>query len=164
MRTESREESRESSDGARALVRGTASGEVLVLDSSLSFWGGLDPATGRIIDRRHPQLGECVTGFVLAMPDGRGSSSSSTVLAEAIRLGTAPVAIILREPDGIVALGAIVAGILYGRVVPVLRAAAPDFALLRTGQTVIVDGDRVSIVAGGHPFATGGSVDADQTR
>ncbi|HEX6988308.1 MAG TPA: DUF126 domain-containing protein, partial [Bacillota bacterium] len=72
------------------LVDGTASGPLLRLDEPLSFWGGLDPASGRIIDRRHPQHGLAVTGRVLLMPGGRGSSSSSTVLAEAIRLGTGP--------------------------------------------------------------------------
>ena len=69
----------------RALVAGTAQGEVLVLDESLSFWGGLEPTTGEIIDRRHPQSGAILSGKVLLMRAGRGSSSGSSVLAEAIR-------------------------------------------------------------------------------
>ena len=72
----------------RCLVEGSASGEALVLSEPLSFWGGLDPASGRIIDRHHPQLGEVVSGKVLVLPRGRGSSSSSTTLAEALSLGT----------------------------------------------------------------------------
>lgn len=106
----------------RTLVPGDAEGEALVLEEPLSFWGGLDPATGRLIDAHHPQLGELVTGRVLVMPSGRGSSSSSSVLAEAIRAGTAPAAIVLFEPDPIVALGAIVARELYGTAVPVVVA------------------------------------------
>ena len=65
----------------------TPSGLALVLDEPLSFWGGLDPATGALIDTHHPQRGATVAGRVLVMPSGRGSSSSSYVLAEAIRAG-----------------------------------------------------------------------------
>lgn len=93
--------------------------EVLTLTEPLSFWGGLDPLTGLIIDHNHPQVGESIVGRVLRMPHGRGSSSSPTVLAEAIRLGNGPKAIVLSEPDAMVALGALVAAILYGVVCPV---------------------------------------------
>ena len=98
-------------DQPRVLVAGTATGEVLHLDEPLSFWGGLDATDGRIIDRRHPQADRVVTGRVLAMPHGRGSSSASSVLCEAVRAGTAPIAILMAEPDELVALGAIVAGV-----------------------------------------------------
>ena len=66
---------------ARTLVAGTAEGRALVLDEPLSFWGGIDPANGDIIDGRHPQHGANVAGRILVMPSGRGSSSSSSVLA-----------------------------------------------------------------------------------
>lgn len=120
---------------ARTLVAGEARGEVLVLDEPLSFWGGVDPASGAVIDTRHPQLGANVAGRILVMPMGRGSSSSSSVLAEAIRAGTAPAAIVLAEPDPILALGAIVARELYGRAVPVVVIREPD---VRTGDPVEV--------------------------
>jgi predicted aconitase with swiveling domain len=68
------------------------------------------------------------------MPGGRGSSSSSTVLAESIRLGTAPAAIVLTEPDAIIALGAVIAFELYGIVLPVLLADPPSG--IRTGDAV----------------------------
>ena len=110
---------------ARTLVPGTGSGEVLVLDEPLSFWGGVDPATGEVIDVRHPQRGATVAGRVLVMGSGRGSSSSSSVFAEAVRAGTAPAAIVLAEPDPILALGAIVAREVYGRTVPIVVAAGP---------------------------------------
>jgi len=110
---------------ARTLVAGSAEGESLVLEDPLSFWGGVDPATGEVIDVHHPQRGENVAGRVLVMPSGRGSSSSSSVLAEAIRAGTAPAAIVLHEPDPIVALGAIVARELYGTSMPVVVANDP---------------------------------------
>ena len=105
---------------ARTLVAGEAISEVLVLTEPLSFWGGIDPASGDIVDVHHPQRGANVAGSILVMPAGRGSSSSSSVLAEAIRAETAPAAIVLLEPDPIVALGAIVARELYGVTIPVV--------------------------------------------
>jgi uncharacterized protein len=137
-----------STTGARVLVPGVATGEVLVLDEPLSFWGGLDPETGVLIDAHHPQVGSSLAGRVLVMPSGRGSSSSSYVLAEAIRAGTAPVAVVLGAADAIVALGAIVAAELYGIAVPVVVSADPALA---TGSTVTVRaeaGGRVRISPG----------------
>jgi predicted aconitase with swiveling domain len=109
----------------RTLVAGDARGDCLVLSEPLSLWGGLEPESGVIVDVRHPQRGEVVAGRVLVLPAGRGSSSSSSVLAEAIRLGTAPAAIVLGEPDPILALGAIVARELYGRTIPVVVSDGP---------------------------------------
>jgi hypothetical protein len=117
----------------QVLVEGRASGRALVLDEPLSFWGGLDPASGEVIEAGHPQRGSIVTGRILVMPSGRGSSSSSTVLAEAIRAGTGPVGIVLRERDDIIAVGALVAGELYGIRVPVVRVTPSTFAAIRDG-------------------------------
>jgi hypothetical protein len=86
----------------------------LRLSEPLSFWGGIDPQTGRIIDASHPQVGESISGKILRMPYSRGSSSSPSVLAESLRLGSGPVAIILDRPDPMVVLGAVVARLLYG--------------------------------------------------
>ena len=123
----------------RTLVAGHASGLALVLEEPLSFWGGIDPTTGALIDTHHPQRGASVTGRILVMPSGRGSSSSSYVLAEAIRAGTSPVAIVLREPDGIVALGAIVARELYGALVPVVVLDADGYDAIADGEAIQVD-------------------------
>ena len=127
------------------LCPGIGVGAVLALDEPLSFWGGLDPATGTLIDPRHPQVGASLTGTVLAMPAGRGSSSSTSVLAEAIRAGTAPVAIVLGERDAIVALGAIVADELYGVRTPVV--VVDDLGALSTGDhaTVSADADGATV-------------------
>jgi predicted aconitase with swiveling domain len=125
------------------LVGGAAEGDVLVLSEPLSLWGGVDPATGAVIDVRHPQRGERVSGRVLLLPAGRGSSSSSTILAEAIRVGTAPAAIVLGEPDPIIALGAIVGRELYGTTVPVVVAEATVFADLARVRRATVDGGSV---------------------
>jgi uncharacterized protein len=126
----------------RVLVAGPAAGPALVLAAPLSLWGGLDPRSGLITDRHHPQLGARVSGQVLVLPSGRGSSSSSSVLAEAIRLGTGPLAILLREHDEILAVGAIVAEHLYGRTCPVLVLPAAAHA-------AIASGDRIGVAPGG---------------
>jgi predicted aconitase with swiveling domain len=97
-----------------------------VLTAPLSFWGGLDPHTGRIIDVHHPQHGAVLTGKVVVMPAGRGSSSSPTVLAEALRLGTGPAAIVLDRADPIVWLGAYIAELLYGISCPITVALEPS--------------------------------------
>ncbi len=123
----------------RVLVAGNGSGPVLRLEEPLSFWGGVDPATGRIIDQRHPRRGESVSGRVLVMPYGRGSSSSSSVLLEGVRLGTAPAAVVLRELDGILALGAAVARELYEKSPPVVLLEPADWSALREGAEASVD-------------------------
>jgi predicted aconitase with swiveling domain len=120
----------------RVLVAGEARGEALVLDEPLSFWGGLDPTTGRIVEVGHPQHGAVVTGRILVMPSGRGSSSSATVLAEATRLGTGPAGIVLRERDDIVVVGALVAAELYGIRLPVLEASPPAYPEIAAGQMI----------------------------
>jgi len=131
----------------RALAPGDGFGEALVLSEPLSFWGGVDPSTGRIIDARHPQLGASVVGRVLVLPSGRGSSSSSSVLAECVRAGVAPAALVLREPDPILALGAIVAAELYGTALPVVVLPDEAYAAIRTGDRVRVHaGDRAACV------------------
>ena len=122
----------------RVLVAGRAAGTALVLGEPLSFWGGLDPTTGEIVEVGHPQRGAVVTGRILVMPSGRGSSSSATVLAEAIRRGSGPAAIVLREPDGIVAIGALVAGELYGTAIPVVVCAPQAYAAIRDGSAATV--------------------------
>jgi hypothetical protein len=118
-----------------------AVGEVLRLDEPLSLWGGLDPASGEIVDQRHPQCGLCVTGRVLVMAAGRGSSSASSVLLEAVRLGTAPTAILLLRSDGILALGGAVAREIYGRTPPIGLVRAAELERLTTGRRVELHAD-----------------------
>ncbi len=119
-------------------LAGEAQGSALVLSHALSFWGGVDAETGDIIDRSHPDMGGNVAGKILVMASGRGSSSSSSVLAEAIRRGTAPAGIILQRPDPILAVGAIVSEFLYEISMP----------LVVCDISGIVSGDRIAIGLG----------------
>jgi uncharacterized protein len=114
------------------------SGRALVLDEALSLWGGMDPATGTLIDARHPQRGASLTGRIVVMPSGRGSSSSASVLAEAVRAKTAPAAILLAEPDLILSIGSVVAEELYGIVMPVVVLGAQELASITDGAEVRV--------------------------
>jgi predicted aconitase with swiveling domain len=104
---------------ARMLVGGTAEGEALVSREPLSFWGGYDHRTGEIIDRRHPLSGSNARGRLLVLPYARGSSSTTAVLLEAVRAGTAPAAILATGVDTFFALASIVAGEMYGQSFPV---------------------------------------------
>ncbi|MDQ3411205.1 MAG: DUF126 domain-containing protein [Chloroflexota bacterium] len=120
------------------IVSGDTMGSLLVGREPLSFWGGLDPNTGEVIDRRHPLSGQRLTNRILAIPHGRGSCSASGVLLEAICNGTGPLAIITSRIDPIIGLGAILAEELYGRVVPVAVLGADDFLELRSGDRVTI--------------------------
>lgn len=116
-------------------------GRVLVLDEGLSLWGGMDPATGELIDAHHPQRGVRLTGRVVVMPSGRGSSSSASVLAEAVRAGTAPAAILLDAPDMILSIGSMVAEELYGVLVPVVVLGPAARSTISDGMDLVVASD-----------------------
>ena len=111
----------------------------IVLSEPLSLWGGMDPATGTIVDAHHPQRGALLTGRVVVMPSGRGSSSSASVLAEAVRAGTAPAAIMLAEPDLILSIGSAVAEELYGVRVPVVVVPPERLRAIRDEDPLTVD-------------------------
>ncbi|EJL97768.1 hypothetical protein PMI18_04254 [Pseudomonas sp. GM102] len=115
----------------RSLVAGAAEGALLFADIGLSFWGGVDPYSGEIIDRHHPLSGEYLAGRVLAIPSGRGSCTGSSVLMELISNGHAPAALVLAEPDEILTLGVLVAQTIFERSLPVLCIGREAFAALR---------------------------------
>jgi hypothetical protein len=123
------------------LVPGAASGEALVSREPLSFWGGYDHRTGEIIDRRHPLAGQNAAGRVLVLPYARGSSTTSAVLLEALRAGTAPAGILTTGAETFFALAAIVAEEMYQRSFPVVIVQETDAAMLRTGMRLTIDRD-----------------------
>ena len=126
----------------RSLVDGSAAGIALVTDTPLSFWGGVDPEDGKIIDQRHPLEGEYLAGRILVLPSGRGSCSASGVLLESISNGTAPEGIIVSEIDPIIGLGAVLGEELLSRVVPVVLLTAEE-------RSSIADGTMISIFPDG---------------
>lgn len=122
----------------RAVVPGDAEGEALVTTEPLSFWGGYDFKTGTIIDTHHPLAGVSAVGRVLAVPFSKGSSTTTAVLLEAVRAGTAPAAIITTGVDSFFALASIVAEVMYGKAFPVVAVAPEDAMKLTTGMRVAV--------------------------
>ena len=120
---------------------GQASGTALVTKVPLSFWGGYDHRTGEIIDRRHPLAGQNAAGRVLVLPYARGSSTTTAVLLEALRAGTAPAAILTTGAETFFALAAIVAGEMYRRSFPVVIIQETDAVALQTGMRLRIDHD-----------------------
>lgn len=129
------------------IVPGTAEGPIIATGEALSFWGGVDPATSRVIDVHHPLHGVALAGGILLMPGSRGSCSGSGVLLDMALNGRAPAALVFSEAEDVLTLGALVAAEMFGRGLPVLRLAPDAFAFLaRAGTARIVDG---AIIAAG---------------
>jgi uncharacterized protein len=124
---------------AEALSSGFARGPGVHIEP-LSFWGGYDAETGTIVEQSHPAFGQSLAGVILLMPRAKGSSSSSSVLAEAIRNKTGPAGIVLCERDLIIAIGVIVANELYASEVPLVLVSSEDFErLVKTDGVIRID-------------------------
>ncbi|MBC7219650.1 MAG: DUF126 domain-containing protein [Hadesarchaea archaeon] len=117
----------------RTISPGKATGVALVSRSPLSFYGGIDPKTGVVIERGHELEGECVKDRVLVFPQGKGSTVGSYVIYGLKKNGVAPVAIVNKETETIVATGVILAGI------PCVDKI--DIEKIKTGDRVMVDAD-----------------------
>ncbi len=122
----------------RAVVPGAAHGELLRADVRLSFMGGVDASTRRVIDTHHPLHGQSVAGKVLALPSGRGSCSGSATLFELLVNGNAPAALIFSAHEPILALGVVLAAEMFEISIPVVRLHPHDFAQLRSGSRVSI--------------------------
>ena len=128
------------------VVPGEAVGETLVTDTPLSFWGGYDAGDGHIIDHRHPLHGAVGKDKVLVLPGSRGSSTTSAVLLEAIRNGTAPAAFVTEDVDSFIVLSAVVAAELYDREVPVVALAPEAFRAVPDGARAAIGRDGTIVI------------------
>jgi cis-L-3-hydroxyproline dehydratase len=142
------------SDRALRLVGGDAAGPVLSTGEGLSFWGGVAPESGEVIDVHHPLAGQLLTGAVLVMPTSRGSCTGSGVLLDLILNGKGPVALVFREAEDVLTLGALVAAELFGKSLPVLRLGPALFARAQSARQITVSGDAVAIDEVTIPFET----------
>lgn len=131
----------EANHRAVAFVQTNAKGRVLTCQQGLSFWGGVDPDTGTIIDVHHPNHGASLTGRIVLMPTSRGSCSGSGVLLQLARNGKAPAALVFREEEDILTLGALIAARLFDRPVSVLRLSASIYEALSHAETAEVEHD-----------------------
>jgi predicted aconitase with swiveling domain len=120
------------------LVAGSGgSGQALVMTAPISFWGGIDPKSGRVADVRHPQHGETIAGKVLFLPGTIGSSSASAVLLELVHAGCAPAAIVIHEPDAILLLGLIVAREMGWQTPVAVRLDKEGFETFRDHEVTV---------------------------
>lgn len=131
----------------QSIIPGLAEGAVLASAEGLSFWGGVDPLTGIVIDAHHPLCDQSLAGRVLVMPTTRGSCSGSGVMLDLALNGIAPAAFVFREAEDVVTLGAMIAGRMFDRPVPVVRLGDVAFAQAMAAQSaqlteeaLIVDG------------------------
>lgn len=122
----------------RKVFPGKARGKALVSTDGISFYGGVDPATGKVVEKGHPLEGQCVTGKVLVFPTGKGSTVGSYVLYDMKKRGTAPAAIVNKEIETIIAVGAIISEIpCVDRI---------DIGRIKPGQSLRVDAARGKVV------------------
>ena len=106
---------------ATLFINADAKGQILVCEEGLSFWGGVDPDTARIIDVHHPNYGDIVSRKIVMMSSSRGSCSGSGVLLQLALKGLAPAALIFCEPESILTLGAIISDRLFDCPIPIIR-------------------------------------------
>ncbi|KQY42643.1 aconitase X [Rhizobium sp. Root483D2] len=132
---------------AYSILGGHAEGPIIASAEPLSFWGGVSPETGCIIDVHHPLHGVCLTGGILMMPSSRGSCTGSGVLLDLILTGRAPAALVFSEAEDVLTLGALIAAEMFGKPLPVLRLAPESFAALSRAKTARITA--TSIEAGG---------------
>ncbi|MEW6036300.1 MAG: DUF126 domain-containing protein [Candidatus Micrarchaeota archaeon] len=125
---------------ARPISRGKASGPALLSAEPVGFLGGVDPATGNVIEKNHPLEGKNVAGKVLVFPNGKGSTVGSYVMLQLAKGGRAPAAIINISAEPIIAVGAIISRI------PMVDMPGGDiYALIKDGQMLEVDGSAGAI-------------------
>lgn len=135
---------------AQLIVPANADGSVLACENVLSFWGGIDIADGRIIDKHHDQFGQSVSNRVVMMPTSRGSCSGSSMLLDLAINGRAPAALIFCEDEGILTLGAMVARRLFGLSIAIVRLTTEEYTRASqepylTISDTKIEGDQLSI-------------------
>jgi cis-L-3-hydroxyproline dehydratase len=144
---------------AEAVLAGRARGPVVATTKPLSFWGGVDPASGTVIDVHHPLHGRRLTGVVLVMPSSRGSCSGSGVLLDLLLTGRGPAALVFSEPEDVLTLGALVAAELFGVSLPVVRASPEAFEALSAASEIAIDDSAIEAAGWRMPLAPPASGD-----
>ena len=127
---------------AKVILPGSGAGPALHMQGPFSFWGGVDPATGKLTDPTNAHFGQSIAGTVFFVPETRGSSSSIAVLLELLKSGRAPEAIVLGEIDAIAGLGILVAREMGWKSIPLLVMPSALQSTFRNAAriTVVSDG------------------------
>ncbi|MGA2384908.1 MAG: DUF126 domain-containing protein [Candidatus Bathyarchaeia archaeon] len=122
----------------RIIYGGKAEGEALVTGQPISFYGGVDPATGVVIEKGHELQGQSVKGKILVFPTGKGSTVGSYTLYRMKKNGTAPAGMVNRECETVVAVGAIISEI------PCVDKV--DISKIKTGVKIQIDTDCIILL------------------
>ncbi|MBS4030567.1 MAG: DUF126 domain-containing protein [Clostridiales bacterium] len=130
---------------ANTVIEGDAEGELVVSRQTFSFFGGFDFNLGEVVEPKSDIYGADLKGKIFAYPRGKGSSSTAGVILEALRQGTAPVAIINVESEKILAVGAIVAQVMFGWNIPIISITDEDFQKLISGRHVIISNGQIHL-------------------
>jgi predicted aconitase with swiveling domain len=127
----------------RSIHEGQTVGEALVTSMGISFFGGIDPDTGIVVERGHELEGQCIAGRIFVFPTGKGSTVGSYTLYRLKKAGKSPLAIINAECEPITAVGCIISGIPCVDKIPISN--------ILTGMQVTVDGEQGIVVIHAHP-------------
>ena len=133
------------------LIDGTASGDIIHCQEGLSFWGGVDPNSGTIIDIKHPQWGQSLSGKMVMMPTSRGSCSGSGVLLALALANIAPACLIFSEAEEILTLGALVAGRIFDKTIPVIRLSQEAYQAVQQAPSARLE--KGQLITASHNFA-----------
>lgn len=131
----------------KVMAAGEAAGSLVISREPFSFFGGFDFASGRVVDPRLDVYGRSLQGKIFAYPRGKGSSSTAGVILEALRQGVAPAAIINVESEKILAVGVIIAKVVFGWTLPIVSISQADYDTLRDGDMLEIRDDKVTIQA-----------------
>ena len=121
----------------RKIYKGIAEGEAIVTKDAISFYGGVDPDTGEVVEVGHELEGQSITGKVLVFPTGKGSTVGSYTMYRMMKSNTAPAAIVNEQIDTIIAVGCIISEI------PCVDKI--DISNIKTGQKLIVNGSEGTV-------------------
>ncbi len=131
----------------RGVIEGTAKAEAIVSTQPFGFFGGVNPSTGLVIDKRHELYGQNIKGKVLVYPEGRGSTVGAAVVLEIVRTGCAPAAIINRKIETITAAGGLMAKKFYNKDMPMVDRLSEDpIKAIKTGDIVEVNGTTGEVI------------------
>lgn len=129
----------------QTIVAGEVKAEALSARTPLSFWGGVDVATGEIQDIHHDLCGENVTGKILCIPFDRGSCSGSGVLLEMIRQRSAPAGILCLGAEAVLALGPVIGEKMYQRSIAIRTISEEQFKKIKTGDMISFESDAIMV-------------------
>ncbi|HEX2547942.1 MAG TPA: DUF126 domain-containing protein [Ramlibacter sp.] len=124
----------------RQVIAGRAEGPALVTNERISFFGGVDPATGKVTERGHPLEGVSLAGRILVYPGGKGSTGATYTLYDMVARRTAPLAIISPEADNVTVVGAVL-----GKITSVDRIQPEFFQAVQSGQWIEIDGQHGTV-------------------